>query len=509
MPLAPTHVLYIDDDPGLCRLVQKDLERRGYIVEIALDGASGLARAGQGGIDVIALDHTMPDQGGLETLAKIRQLTEPPPVIYVTAMREVLVAVAALKAGAVDYVAKDTQGAFLVLLQRAIDAAVDASKLRRAKAAAEAESNRNWQLAQWIVDTIRDPLVVLEADMTIVTASKSFLKMFEIAEGAAFGKRLSELGQNQWDVPALRHLMEKVLPENQPIESFEIEDDFPGLGRRVFNLNARKISGQGSQEHRMLLVFEDITDRKQRERDVEMLANEISHRIKNNLQVIVGLIAYESRSTALECVPGYTAMQARIGAIAQLYDLISQSSNGAMIAVDAYLREIAGNVSASLLGEKSGIKIKIKVQADSLQIDPDRAVPFGLLVNELATNAVKHAFPHGAGSIVLSVRQVGTEMELTVADDGVGIKDQDVPKSPEKRGADYVAIFVRQLGGSIISSGAAEGGTMIRMRFPAIRTAKNVSREGYRAAAQACPEIGLGRSRGYSISCQDAVSMTH
>jgi len=63
-------------------------------------------------------------------------------------------------------------------------------------------------------------------------------------------------------------------------------------------------------------------------------------------------------------------------------------------------------------------------------------------------------------------------MELTVADDGVGIKDQDVPKSPEKRGADYVAIFVRQLGGSIISSGAAEGGTMIRMRFPAIRTAK-------------------------------------
>ncbi len=482
MPAVSTRVLYIDDDPGLCRLVQKDLERRGYIVEIALDGASGLARAGQGGIDVIALDHTMPNQDGLETLARIRQLTEPPPVVYVTAMREVLVAVAALKAGAVDYVAKDTQGAFLVLLQRAIDAAVDAAALRRAKKAAEAESKRNWQLAQWIVDTIRDPLVVLEADMTIVTASKAFLKMFEIAEGAAYGKRLSELGQNQWDVPALRHLMEKILPENQPIESFEIEDNFPGLGRRVFNLNARKISGQGSQEHRVLLVFEDITDRKQRERDVEMLANEISHRIKNNLQVIVGLIAFEARSTALPCVQGYTAMQARIGAIAQLYDLISQSSNGATIEVDAYLKEIAGNVSASLLGEKSGIKIK--VQAEALQIDPDRAVPFGLLVNELATNAVKHAFPHGAGSIVLSVRQAGAEMELTVADDGIGIKDQDVPKSLEKRGADYVAIFVRQLGGSIISSGAAEGGTMVRMRFPALHISKKIGRQEYRAVAQ-------------------------
>jgi two-component sensor histidine kinase len=276
--------------------------------------------------------------------------------------------------------------------------------------------------------------------------------------------------------------MEKILPENQPIESFEIEDNFPGLGRRVFNLNARKISGQGSQEHRVLLVFEDITDRKQRERDVEMLANEISHRIKNNLQVIVGLIAFEARSTALPCVQGYTAMQARIGAIAQLYDLISQSSNGATIEVDAYLKEIAGNVSASLLGEKSGIKIK--VQAEALQIDPDRAVPFGLLVNELATNAVKHAFPHGAGSIVLSVRQAGAEMELTVADDGIGIKDQDVPKSLEKRGADYVAIFVRQLGGSIISSGAAEGGTMVRMRFPALHISKKIGRQEYRAVAQ-------------------------
>ena len=94
--------------------------------------------------------------------------------------------------------------------------------------AARAESKRNWQLTQSIVDTIRDPLVVLEDDMTIVTASKAFLTIFGITEAEARGRRLSELGQHQWDVPALRHLMEKVLPENKPIESFEIEDDFPG-----------------------------------------------------------------------------------------------------------------------------------------------------------------------------------------------------------------------------------------------------------------------------------------
>src|ERR1700733_5913625 len=279
--------------------------------------------------------------------------------------------------------------------------------------AARKESNRNWQLTQSIVDTIRDPLVVLENDMTIVTASKAFLTIFGITQAETHGRRISELGQHQWDVPALRHLMDKVLPENKPIENFEIEDVFPGLGRRVFNLNARKITQPGNHSHRMLLVFEDITDRKQRERDAEMLTNEISHRIKNNLQIVIGLIAWEAKWTAAPCVEGYKAMQGRITAIAELYDLISQSSRGQTVAVDAYLREIAKPISASLLAESSGITMT--VEAEALDIDPDRAVPFGLLVNELATNAIKHAFPAGAGHVLLSVKRSGDEIELTVA----------------------------------------------------------------------------------------------
>jgi PAS domain S-box-containing protein len=300
--------------------------------------------------------------------------------------------------------------------------------------------------------------------MTIVTASKAFLTIFGITEAETHGRRLSELLQHQWDVPALRNLMEKVLPENKPIESFEIEDIFPGLGRRVFNLNARKISQPGNHAHRMLLVFEDITDRKQRERDALSLTNEISHRIKNNLQVIVGLIAYEAKWTAAPCVQGYKTMQARIGAIAQLYDLISQTSRGRTVAVDAYLREIAKTMSASLLGNTSGIDIEVK--AEPVEIDPDRAVPFGLLVNELTTNAIKHAFPNGSGHIMLCVEQVGDQIELVVIDNGVGMKDKDLAKSPEKRGSDYVAIFVRQLGGTIVPSKQGPTGTTVRIRLP-------------------------------------------
>jgi two-component sensor histidine kinase len=132
--------------------------------------------------------------------------------------------------------------------------------------------------------------------------------------------------------------------------------------------------------------------------------------------------------------------------------------------VDAYLREIAKGLSASLIGDMSGIEIDVK--AEPLEVDPDRAVPFGLLVNELATNAIKHAFPQGTGHVLLSVEKVGDQIELIVADDGVGMQDKASAKVTEKRGSDYVAIFVRQLGGTIVPSGSEGPGTIVRIRLP-------------------------------------------
>jgi two-component sensor histidine kinase len=208
----------------------------------------------------------------------------------------------------------------------------------------------------------------------------------------------------------------------------------------------------------------DISEREQRERDAQMLTNEISHRVKNNLQIIVALIAHEAKSAPAPCLEGYRAMQARIGAIAELYDLISQTSDGEAIALDAYLLEIARTMSDSLLGGTSGIKIEVK--AGALEIDAIRAVPFGLLVNELGTNAIKHAFPHGTGRILLGAERVGDQIELTVTDDGVGMKDEYSSQISEKHGSDYVAIFVRQIGGTIDISTAEGTGTTVRIRMP-------------------------------------------
>jgi len=132
-------LLYIDDDAGLCRLVQKDLERHGYAVECAANGALGLERLKAGGIDVVALDHHMPGHTGLEILPVIAALPDAPPIVYVTGEAESRIAVAALKAGAVDYVAKEVNGEFLSLLRAAVAGAIAVRRGEQARERAESE----------------------------------------------------------------------------------------------------------------------------------------------------------------------------------------------------------------------------------------------------------------------------------------------------------------------------------------------------------------------------------
>jgi two-component sensor histidine kinase len=157
-------------------------------------------------------------------------------------------------------------------------------------------------------------------------------------------------------------------------------------------------------------------------------------------------------------------MQDRIMAIARLYDLMSQTSLDRTVSLEAYLTEIAKTLSASLLGGTSGIRIA--VEAEALKIDAERAVPFGLLVNELSTNAVKHAFPGGIGLVTVAVRRIGNEIELTVTDNGIGMAAEGQGSTPEKHGSAYVAIFVRQLRGTLVRSGAPGVGTVVSIRFP-------------------------------------------
>lgn len=137
MPNRGAHILYVDDDQGLCRLAQRRLERLGFVVTIAHDGAEAVARVRDGAFDLVALDHYMPGQDGETTLRELMAMPHPPAVIYVTGAQETSIAVNALKAGAADYVVKAASDDFFDLLGRTINQALDARRILGEKERAE------------------------------------------------------------------------------------------------------------------------------------------------------------------------------------------------------------------------------------------------------------------------------------------------------------------------------------------------------------------------------------
>ncbi|MEG3083909.1 histidine kinase dimerization/phosphoacceptor domain -containing protein [Sphingomonas sp. PB2P12] len=132
-------VLYIDDDAGIRRLAARALKRRGYRITLAETGAEGVVMAAAERFDLIAVDHYMPGMDGLETLDALRRLPDPPPVVYVTGSEEGRIAVAALKAGAADYVVKTVGEDFFDLLAASFEQVRARALLEHEKAAAEAD----------------------------------------------------------------------------------------------------------------------------------------------------------------------------------------------------------------------------------------------------------------------------------------------------------------------------------------------------------------------------------
>ncbi len=136
---SPIHVLYVDDDPALFRLVQKSLDRQGFRVQHAPTAIDAIDQVSAHRFDVVAVDHYLGDGTGLELLQQLNDLGTAPPTVYVTGSSEMNVAVAALKAGASDFVPKTVGDDFLDLLSSALKQAVIADRLRAQKEAAEEE----------------------------------------------------------------------------------------------------------------------------------------------------------------------------------------------------------------------------------------------------------------------------------------------------------------------------------------------------------------------------------
>src|SRR5580658_10724066 len=131
-----------------------------------------------------------------------------------------------------------------------------------------------WALAQGIVDTVREPVLVLDKDLRVIAASRSFYSAFKVSPEDTNGRLLYALGDGQWDIPKLRVLLEKIIPEQGVMEGYEVEHEFPGLGSRTMRVNARQVFHEGGAGKTILLGMEDITERRILEREKDELLRE-------------------------------------------------------------------------------------------------------------------------------------------------------------------------------------------------------------------------------------------
>src|SRR5580704_15634022 len=256
-------------------------------------------------------------------------------------------------------------------------------------------------LAQAIVDTIRDPLLVLDQDLRVVTANRAFDQTFRMNRQDIQGRPVYGLGDGQWDIPELRLLLEDVAPQHAVMEAYEVERDFPIIGRRSMLLNAREVFNQRNSRNLILLTFEDVTDRRAAECEItrllqqkETLLQEMQHRVANSLQIIASILLLKARTVQSEETRLHLRdAHDRVMSVATVQQQLQGSARGEAIELGPYLSRLCETLAASMIGDSRSISVK--VEADPGTAVSGDAVSIGLMTTELVINALKHAFPGG------------------------------------------------------------------------------------------------------------------
>ena len=164
-----------------------------------------------------------------------------------------------------------------------------------------------------IVATIREPLLVLDVDLRVLAANRSFYKFFKVKAGETIGKLVYYLGNRQWDIPGLRSLLEIILSQKAVFNDYNVEHDFPVIGRRILQLNARRIPRPPKEAKWILLAFEDVTERMEMERSLQaseqqfhavfetasdsmLLVDKISGQVHNSNRAAQDSLGYSKRA---------------------------------------------------------------------------------------------------------------------------------------------------------------------------------------------------------------------
>jgi two-component system CheB/CheR fusion protein len=255
----------------------------------------------------------------------------------------------------------------------------------------EQETEAAKEFAEDIVDTVREPLVVLTPKLSVHSANQSFYEAFQVSREETEGRLIYELGNRQWDVPQLRRLLGDVLPANRQFEDFEVEHEFEAIGRRTMLLNARRLG----QEKLILLAIEDVTERKRNEQERELLSRELSHRVRNILAVVQALAMQTDDSGSVE--EFRTAFVGRLSAMTRVHSmLLDEQWRGA---------DLKTLVELALQPYRVDDRGVIEVEGPSLRLTAHEGLGLSLILHELGTNAAKYgALSRQGGRVHISWR---------------------------------------------------------------------------------------------------------
>ncbi|WP_101340485.1 HWE histidine kinase domain-containing protein [Cereibacter azotoformans] len=317
--------------------------------------------------------------------------------------------------------------------------------------------------AQGIVDTVRDPLLVLAGDLTVISANPAFYRTFATDRDSTIGVPLYELGNGQWNIDELRLLLERVIPHSASVFDYEVLARFPDLGRRTMLISAQRLIHPDNGQRVLLVTIVDETTRRRKEEEKKnILIGELDHRIKNLLSVTQALA--RQTGTAGRTAEEYRdAFLGRFEALARALDVSSR-------AIAARLPDLVRSVMEPYLAEGTHVSV---AEAPSVELRPAYAISLGMILHELATNAAKY------GALSVPEGRVCIDWELGTDDDGgpdIRLRWQERggprPSPPESVGFGtrmirFAAEF--ELGGTVELDYASEGFVAL-LSFPRPRS---------------------------------------
>jgi PAS domain S-box-containing protein len=324
---------------------------------------------------------------------------------------------------------------------------------------------------QRLIDALPVPVFYKDSKGRSLGCNSSFEKFFGNKKEEVTGKSVYELSPKEF--ADLYHEKDRALLQNPGIQIYESTvKDRGGVVHNVIFHKATFSNMDGSVGGLIGAIL-DITDRKRAEvqlhaslREKDILLREIHHRVKNNMQVIIGLLDLQASSSGNpELMEMLNKSQSRIRSMALVHEKLYASKDFTRINLAGYLRTLSQDLFQSYKINPG--KIDLIIQTDGVYVDINKAIPCGLVLNELISNVLKHAFPGDRqGELQIIIREEkNTEMEIVVRDNGMGLPDDVDINQPRTMGLNLVnGLVKKQLKGQM--EVRRDNGTEIRIKFP-------------------------------------------